>query len=125
MTKRLPSCIPARGPLTGATSLPLCYIGYFRPLAARYNFLLTAGLHGTSSRFCLIRPITVYQGKNYHGGENDYAKTGTVDFPQGNSVFVCVVVLRPRLTSMVMSGRLVNLTKLFLDRLRPSCKYFR
>ena len=36
-------------------------------------------------------------------------------------MFVCVVILRPRLTSMVMSGWLVNLTKLFLDRLRPSC----
>ena len=45
----------------------------------------------------------MYQGKNYHGGENCYAKTGIVDFPQGNSVFVCVV-LRPRLKSMVMSG---------------------
>ena len=44
-----------------------------------------------------------------------------VDFPQRNSVFVCVVVLRPRLTSMVMLGRLVNLTKLFLDKFRPSC----
>ena len=87
--------------------------------------LLTAGLHGTSSRFCLIRAITVYQGKIYHGGENGYAKTGIVDFPRGNTLFVCVVILRPRLTSMVMSGRLVNLTKLFLDRLRPSCTYFR
>ena len=44
-------------------------------------------------------------------------KTGIVDFPRGNSVFVCVVILRSRLTSMAMSGRLVNLTKLFLDRL--------
>ena len=61
----------------------------------------------------------------YHGRENVYAKTCIVDSPQGNSVFVCVVVLRPQLTSMVMSGRLVNLTKLFLDRLRPSCTYFR
>ena len=86
---------------------------------------LTAGLHGTRSRFCLIRPITVYQGKIYHGGENGYAKTGIVDFPQGNSVFVCVVILRPRLISMVMSGRLVNLAKLFLDRLSLSCTYFR
>ena len=57
----------------------------------------------------------MYQGKIYHGGENGYAKTGIVDFPQGNSVFVCVVVvLRPRLTSMVMSGRLVYRSKLFL-----------
>ena len=31
----------------------------------------------------------------------------------------CVVVLRPRLTSKVMSGGSVNLTTLFLDRLRP------
>ena len=68
--------------------------------------LLTAGLHGTSSRFCLIRPITVYQGKIYDRGEKGCAMTGIVDFPQGNSVFVCVVVLRPRVTSMVMSGRL-------------------
>ena len=37
-TKRLPSCTPARGPLTGATSLPLRCIGYFRPLAALYIF---------------------------------------------------------------------------------------
>ena len=88
--------------------------------------LLTAGLHGTSSRFCLIRPITVYQGKSYHEGENGHTKTGIiVDFPRGNTVFVCVVILRPRLTSMVMSGRLVNLAKLFLDRPRPSCTYFR
>ena len=83
--------------------------------------LLTAGLHGTSSMFCLIRLITVYQGKIYHGGEQGYAKTGIADFPRGNTVFVCVVILRPRLTSMAMSGRLVNITKLFLDRLRPSC----
>ena len=40
-----------------------------------------------------------------------------VDFPRGNSVFVCVGVLRARLTSMVMSGRLVNQTKLFLEGL--------
>ena len=52
------------------------------------------------------RPITVYQGKIYDRGEKGYAMTGIVDFPQGNSVFVCVVVLRPRLTSMVNSGRL-------------------
>ena len=70
-----------------------------------------------------LKPCT--REKIYHGGENGYAKTGIVDFPQENSVFVCVVVLRPRLTSMVMSGRLVNLTKLFLDRLRPSYTYFR
>ena len=87
--------------------------------------LQTAGLHGTSSRFCLIRPITVYQGNIYFRGENGYAKTGIVDFHRGNNVFVCVAILRPRLTSMVMSGRLVNLTKLFLDRLRPSYTYFR
>ena len=44
----------------------------------------------------------------------------------------CVVVLRPRETSNVMSGRSVNLTILFLGRLRPptwltrtSCTYFR
>ena len=43
-----------------------------------------------------------------------------------------VVVLRPRQTSKVMSGRSVNLTTLFLGRLRPpkrltstSCTYFR
>ena len=76
--------------------------------------LLTAGLHDT--RFSPIRPIIVYQGKIYDGGENGYAKTGILDFPRGNTVFVCVVILRPRLISMVMSGRLVNLTKLFLDR---------
>ena len=29
-------------------------------------------------------------------GKNGYAKTGIVDFPSGNNVFVCVVVLRPR-----------------------------
>ena len=82
-------------------------------------------IHGTSSRFCLIRPITMFQGKIYHRGGNGYAKKHIVDFPRGNTVFVCVVILRPRLTSMVMSVRLVNLTKLFLDRLRPSCTYFR
>ena len=45
---------------------------------------------------------------------------------------VVVVVLHPRLTSKVMSGRSVNLTTLFLGRLRPpkrltstSCTYFR
>ena len=32
----------------------------------------------------------------------------------------CFVVLHPRLTSEVMSGRSVNLTTLFLRRLRPS-----
>ena len=32
----------------------------------------------------------------------------------------CIVVLRLRLTSKVMSGRSVNLTTLFLSRLRPS-----
>ena len=44
----------------------------------------------------------------------------------------CIVVLRPRETSKVMSGRSVNLTTLFLGRLRPpkrltstSCTYFR
>ena len=44
----------------------------------------------------------------------------------------CVVVLRPRYTSKVMSGQSVNLTTLFLGRLRPpkrltstSCTYFR
>ena len=44
----------------------------------------------------------------------------------------CIVVLRPLLTSKVMSGRSVNLTTLFLGRLRPpkrltstSCTYFR
>ena len=35
------------------------------------------------------------------------------------TVVVVVVVLRPRLTSKVMSGRSVNLTTLFLGRLRP------
>ena len=54
-------------------------------------------------------------GKIYHGGENGYAKTGIVDFPRGNSVFICVVILRSLLTSMAMSRRLVNLTKVFLD----------
>ena len=76
----------------------------------------------------MVLPDPTYNrvpGKIYHGGENGYAKKGIVDFPQENSVFVCVVVLCPRFTSMVMSGRLVNLTKLFLDRLRPSCTYFR
>ena len=33
-------------------------------------------------------------GKNYHGGEKGYAKTGIVDFPRVNSVFVYVVILR-------------------------------
>ena len=44
----------------------------------------------------------------------------------------CIVVLRPRYTSKVMSGRSVNLTTLFLGRLRPpkrltstSCTYIR
>ena len=44
----------------------------------------------------------------------------------------CVAVLRPRWTSKIMSGRSVNLTTLFLGRLRPpkrltstSCAYFR
>ena len=44
----------------------------------------------------------------------------------------CIVVLRPRCTSKVMSGRSVNLTTLFIGRLRPpkrltstSCTYFR
>ena len=44
----------------------------------------------------------------------------------------CVVVLHSRYTSMVMSGRSVKLTTLFLGRLRPtkrltstSCTYFR
>ena len=44
----------------------------------------------------------------------------------------CIVVLRPRCTSKVMSGRSVNLTTLFLGRLRPPkrltstlCTYFR
>ena len=44
----------------------------------------------------------------------------------------CIVVLCPRYTSKVMSGRSVNLTLLFLGRLRPpkrltsiSCSYFR
>ena len=68
--------------------------------------------------------MAVYQGKIYRGGENGYAKTGIVDFPRGNNVFLCVSVLRPRLTFMVISGRLVNLTKLFLDRLRPSSHAF-
>ena len=43
-----------------------------------------------------------------------------------------IVVLRPRYTSKVMSGRSVNLTTLFLGRLRPPnrlttdlCIYFR
>ena len=44
----------------------------------------------------------------------------------------CIAVLGPRQTSKVMSGRSVNLTTLFLGRLRPpkrvtstSCTYFR
>ena len=44
----------------------------------------------------------------------------------------CIVVLRPRQTSKVMSGWSVNLTTLFMGRLRPpkrltstSCTYFR
>ena len=44
----------------------------------------------------------------------------------------CVADLRPRQTAVVMSGRPVNLTTLFLDRLRPpkrltstSCTHFR
>ena len=52
--------------------------------------------------------------------------------PEGCSTRCCIVVLRPRLTSKVMSGRSVNLTTLFLGRLRPpkrltstSCTYFR
>ena len=47
-------------------------------------------------------------------------------------VVVVLVVLRPRLTSKVMSGRSFNLITLFLGRLRPpkrltstSCPYFR
>ena len=43
----------------------------------------------------------------------------------------CIIVLRPRLTSKVMSGRSFNLITLFLGRLRPpkrltstSCTYF-
>ena len=46
-------------------------------------------------------------------------------------IIVVVVVLRPRSPSKVMSGRSVNLTTLFLGRLRPpkpltstSCTYF-
>ena len=54
--------------------------------------------------------IAVYEGKFYLGGENGYAKIGIIDFPRENSVFVCVGVFRPRLTSMVISGRIVNLT---------------
>ena len=34
-------------------------------------------------------------------------------------LFSCFDALRPQRTVMVMSGRLVNLTTLFLDRLRP------
>ena len=48
-----------------------------------------------------------------------------------NSGCCCFVILRPRLTAEVMSGRSVNLTTLFLGRLRPpkrltgtSCTYF-
>ena len=82
--------------------------------------LLTAGLLKGFARSelspCTREKFTMGDG---------YAKTGIVEFPLENTVFVCVVVLRPRLTSMVISGRLVNLTKLFLDRLRPSCTYFR
>ena len=33
-------------------------------------------------------------GKNLPWRGNGYAKTGIVDFPRGNSVFVCVVILR-------------------------------
>ena len=36
----------------------------------------------------------------------------------------CDVVLRSQLTSKVMSGRSVNLTTLFLGRLRPLSGYF-
>ena len=36
----------------------------------------------------------------------------------------CIVVLCPRLTSKVMSGRSVNLTTLFLGRLRPRAHTF-
>ena len=50
----------------------------------------------------------------------------------GRRLDIVVVVLHPRLTSKVMSGRSVNLTTLFLGRLRPpkwltstSCTYFR
>ena len=32
-------------------------------------------------------------GKNLPWRGNGYAETGIVDFPRGNSVFVCVVIL--------------------------------
>ena len=38
---------------------------------------------------------------------------------------MCVVVLRPRWASVVVSGRSVDLTRLFMDRLWPSCTFFR
>ena len=50
----------------------------------------------------------------------------------GTCCCCCCVVLSPRLTSKVISGRSVNLTTLFLGRLRPPtrltstlCSYFR
>ena len=58
----------------------------------------------------------------------------STDFMQANRLMLLLLyfVLRPRLTSKVMSGRSVNLTTLFLGRLRPhmrltstSCTYFR
>ena len=59
-------------------------------------------------------------GKNLLWRGNGYAKTSIV------VVCSCVLLFYVNgLTSMAMSGRLVNLTKLFLDRLRPSCTYFR
>ena len=37
--------------------------------------------------------------------------------PEG---YCCLIALRPRLTTMVITGRSVNLTTLFLGRLKPS-----
>ena len=73
-----------------------------------------------------IKRQTLYEPQN----------TETIPFPAENIACdcccCCIFVLRPRLTSKVMSGRSVNLSTLFLGRLRPpkrlistSCTYFR
>ena len=65
-------------------------------------------------------------------GETLKVKGSYIDYIDQIFCCCCIVVLRPRYISKVMSGRSVNLTTLFLGRLRPpkrltstSCTYFR
>ena len=80
--------------------------------------------------------ITTVNDRLAEGSRTMFQRDGFI-YPTLHKILImicccCIVVLRPRQTSKVMSGRSVNLTTLFLGRIRPpkrltstSCTYFR